>query len=292
MIANFRLTVSAFLLTLTAVGPVVAQTIPLQRTIDVSFTGTVTNSATETIQIRQPNGSFAPYTGPRPDYPYKVGDQVTVGFRTTVPTGAYFQSYGGQIAADGIYRFNIVGPNNSPGPFGVISGFDVSGPIREGNNAGQRLGSAGLTIVYDSRNDSYSVQLPNGSWTAGALDGPSFVYDRATGGLTPSANSCIGPDCSDGLFNLRGTNDTVTFSPIPIRDSVAPVSDGFFGGFTLSGLFNLPIFGSGGSTSGGDPTPVPEPGMMLLFAGGVGWLVRRQRGSPRKPAAARHHTMD
>ena len=73
---------------LLAAMPLAAQTVPQQRTISVQFTGVVTNEISDTIEVRQPDGSFSTFTGPAPDYPYKKGDSVTIGYNTIVPTKA------------------------------------------------------------------------------------------------------------------------------------------------------------------------------------------------------------
>ncbi len=88
-----------------------AQSAPMQRAIPIIFTGIVANDVGSSIRIRQPDGTFAAFTGPVPDYPYVKGDAVTISINANVPTRDYYTSgtYSGQIAADGIYRVPISG---------------------------------------------------------------------------------------------------------------------------------------------------------------------------------------
>jgi PEP-CTERM motif len=259
-----------------------AQTAPTFRVIPVVFTGVVENDVGSSIRIRQPDGSFVPYTGPVPAYPYSKGDVVTISFDATVPTRDFYTSsdYRGQIAADGIYRIGISGPNGFGGTtsIGLGSNYDVSGPIRQGVVFGQPIGSTGLTIVYNSVNDDYSIDFPNNRWTAAKFDGPSFTYNSTTGMIGSSNTTCIGSagctDLGDAGISLSGNATQIQSGNIIISD-LARSTSGIFN-LIFSGNWNLPIFGSGGN-GGGDPTDVPEPGSVLLFAGGVSVLMRRQR---------------
>jgi PEP-CTERM motif len=265
-----------------------AQTAPVSRTIPVIFSGVVTNDVTNEIKIRQPDGSFAPFAGPVPDYPYKVGDEVKISFNAVVPTQAFYAPggpYRGQVAADGLYRINVGGQTGSgsgffPGPGGVgaITSPNVSGPITP--NANTLATSVRMTIVYDSNADSYSLEFPNGSWSMFNLNGPSYTYDQTSGALAATSVACPGGvtfGCNEnnpGGFAFNGTETTAVARNIPIFTPVTPTPTSFIAGlFNLNfgGKWNLPTFGSGGATQ------VPEPGMMLLFAGGVGALVARRR---------------
>jgi hypothetical protein len=270
------------------INPALAQVTPISTNsnrVQVSFTGTVTNDVTNSIQIRLPNGTVTPYTGPVPEYPYKVGDQVSISFSVLAPNKNYYSSpaYTGQQAADGLYDITFLQPAfNPPDAFGVISSVDVTGPIRQ-----EALPNtvAGLTLKYDANADTYSLVFANSGWTINGLDTPSYVYNSATGALVSSGTSCFGPACdgSGTIVRGNGTNASIgsgvapTFlGAPPLSNRIGDVSEpggiiGFFQSLNLAGGFNLPTFGSGGATQ------VPEPGMMLLFAGGVGALAARRR---------------
>lgn len=267
-------------------APATAQTIPTDRLINVTFSGTVTNGPAQTIQLRQPDGSFAPYTGPLPSYPYNTGDAVTVGFTTRVPTSSFYDLNPNLRSADGIYRIGVVGPNNNlSATFGLANNLDVSGPITPAPNSGQPLGTNGLTIVYNANTDSYSLELPRDNWIASLFDAPSFFYDAVTNQLTSAPSSCYlgsrsGCDTQGiGGFSIGSTDLTsVSTSAIPIWQP-APVNTqqpAQVGRFSLgiTGSWNLPTFGN--------PVDVPEPSSLLLFGLGAGIVASRRRKATAK----------
>jgi hypothetical protein len=275
----------------TLLAPLLAAAMPSQavaalyREIPVTFTGVVANDVAGSIMIRQPDGSSIPYTGPVPDYPYKKGDTVSISFNTILPTQEYYTDpgYTGQIAADGIYRINVFGPGNTGTDFfGVAPDFDVSGPMTPTSNAGQDLSVNGMTIVYDSNADSYSMDFANSGWIASLMDAPGFLYDPALGTLSASRSTCLGGspgNCinfGDGGFTLTG-GATSAGATIPVYSSdPASYVAGLFN-MLFTGTWSLPTFGasSGGGSTGG--TEVPEPGMALLFGIGAWAVVARQR---------------
>jgi hypothetical protein len=265
-----------------------AQTAPLTRTVTLTFSGVVANDVAQSIEIRQPDGSYAPFTGPVPDYPYRQGDQVAISFNATLPTADFYTSstYGGQTAADGIYRITLTGPNNassSPLGLGNTSGHDVAGPIGEVLNAFQRLGLSGMTVVYDSKADTYALEYPSGAYIMSLFDGPGYAYDSRTGTLSSVGSTCAGgtaTSCTvsgDGGFALRGDADSVTATGLTIwgPDTNFPETQARWGTFDLNfeGSWG---FSSNGASSGG-PVSVPEPGVALLFAFGTMMLARRRR---------------
>lgn len=272
------------------VAPATAQTAPISRSVPLTFTGVVANDITNTIKVRQPDGTTVPYVGPVPDYPYKAGDPVTISFNATLPTKAFYEPggpYHGQIAADGIYRISLGGQTGSgytPGPGGVsaVTVPDVSGPISGDANG---YGSyARMIIVYDSKADTYSLEFPNGSWGLSDMNGPSYTYDQTSGALAPAAANCRGGtrigcnDINPGGFGITGNESSASanisiWSPATNNDPNTSYIDGLFN-LLINGSWNLPTWngGSGGSTE------VPEPGMAVLFgSGALAMLARRRR---------------
>jgi hypothetical protein len=274
----FSIAITAF-----ATSAANAQSGPLTRTVPVTFTGVVANDVTNEIRIRQPDGSYAPFTGPVPDYAYTKGDVVTLSYNAILPTRAAYQPggpYQGQVAADGIYRISLVAPAYGGGPLGLgtANNIDVSGPIGPASNFGQPT-NLRMTVVYDSNADSYSLELgAPGSFVAGAFAGPGYTYDANTGQLTPCAGASCAPQPADNnQFNLvttatgLATTGIGIFGTAPGNGAGSGNRAGLFG-LSFDGSWNLPIFGGGGS-----PTSVPEPGTIILFGAATAALMRRRR---------------
>jgi hypothetical protein len=256
--------------------------------VRLTFTGVVTNDVTDTIMIRQPlTGGLVPYTGPKPDYPYKKGDALTITFVADVPNKNYtgpLGQYDGQTAAGGIYKFDLVPFSSGVSGFGVVFPTPVvAGPITASANAsGPSI--RGLSILYDANADSYSLDIASSGWQAGSYRTPLYEYDQATNSLS-GRSGCVEVTQTDcGLNSFRFSGDatsasygSTTANPgIPIVIPGTDTAMGFLSGLLFSGSWNLPIRGSGGSTD------VPEPGMAILFASGVAAMMRRRRRA--KPA--------
>lgn len=256
--------------------PAWAQTAPIERTIPVTYTGVVSAIAADTILVRQPDGSLVRYTGPLPDLGYTKGDPVTISFNATLPTRAFYDSgvYRGQIAADGIYRISVSNPyygGSTANGIGNSSVADVSGPINPELNFGQPTNTR-MTIVYDYNTDSYSIE-GNGGFLSSAYAGPGYIYDAATGSYLACGGSvsCRTSQTQDPvLFSLASSGHSITSSNVRIHstDPNSGTGTGFFS-WLFSGSWNLPQFGGA--------TPVPEPGMMVLFGGATATLAWRRR---------------
>ena len=286
--ASFRNSALLFTGTLFWSVSIAAQMSPITKTIPVTFTGTVTNDVTNTIRLRQPDGSFANFAGPVPDYPYRVGDKVTLSFNATVPTAAFYApggGYRGQVAADGIYRIVMGVPaytgGTAPGGAGNMTALNISGPapIRQTLNSGQPTNTAGFTIVYDSNKDSYSLEFPRGNWISSLYSGPGYIYDAATNTMSLCNTGQIGsPGCSranDVGISFRGDATSVTTgNATNVFDTAGNVA-GFFS-MMFSGAWDMPTYDPG------TPIDVPEPGTLLLFAGGSAFLIRRQRNRDKQ----------
>lgn len=279
-------TASMFGIALAALGAAPAaqaQTAATTQTISLTFSGIVANTVSNTVRIRQPDGSYVPYTGPVPEFPYKQDEPISISFRATVPTRAFYDTvYQGQLAADGIYRIRVNTPSSGSG-IGTVGGAtaaDVSGSIGYSPNYGEPAYTA-MTLVYDYNKDSYYVE-GNGGFLAGALYGPGYVFDGATGNLV----SCQGMTCAPSYydfnsFNLRDEGGVLAARNVGIYDPVSGSNRAGLWDLVFSGSWNLPQFGGG---SGG-VTQVPEPASMLLFGGGAAAIAfrRRRRGNRATP---------
>lgn len=257
-----------------------AQTAPISRTIPVTFTGTVTGSAGNSLMVRQPDGSMTPYAGPLPDYPYAVGDAVTISFNATLPTREFYDSvYAGQKAADGIYRITVSSPyyngGTAPGGIGNSTAADVSGPISPALNSGQPTNTR-MTIVYDYNTDSYAIE-GSGSFVSGAYSLPGYLYDAASGAYllcgTSGQPGCLPSASYDPILSsLSGGADGSRVNVANVRVLSTDPASG-----TGTGVFSLSFLGSWSLPQAGGATPVPEPGMLLLFGAASALLPLRRR---------------
>jgi hypothetical protein len=240
--------------------------------IELTFTGIVQATPTDNIAVRQPDGSYGPYTGTNaPTYPVTAGDTVTVTFKGTAPdvNGPALPPGG----VDGIYRF----PLNSPAYVGAnplaynVSGIDVGGFGSSQGTGGERFGAGGFDLVYNSRTGEYAIDLgTDGIYSFGYVSLPSYRHDPVADLFTP------GPNCGRDRWacpssSARGTIDTLTFSNINMYGPDGyPI--GALGPLVLVGSFNLPTYAL--------PAQVDAPAAAPLFAGGLailGWRMGRRR---------------
>lgn len=256
-----------------------AQTAPVQ----VEFVGTITSSVSDTLLIRTANGTV-PWTGPLPDYPYVVGDQIRISF-SAQPSGEYLDPNFPYQPADGIYRFSILGRSQLPGApsLGVasLSGLDVSGPI---GPSGFTESAAGLVLTFNSNTGAWDLVMPNGGFALYEFDGPGLTYDRTSNSLALSSTTREpGLGCGElgaGCFGITGTMTSGVADRIPVWGT-----DGSFAGI-FSILWSGNWFVNGQQVGGGGSTDVPEPGQLGLFAMAL-MAVALRRGRRRlQPAFA------
>jgi PEP-CTERM motif len=254
----------------------------VSRTIPVTFTGVVANNVTNDIRIRQSDGTYAQYTGPVPDYPYRQGDTVSFSFNAVVPTRAAYDA-GGPLAnaasADGIYRITVSNPfysgGGAGGGIGNATNSDVSGPINPIDTFGQPTNTR-MTLVYDYIADSYSIDFSNGGLVTGAYSTPSYLFDAQSGALTPCAGFACGERPLNATATFFGTATEISGRNIGINGTApgnGPTSGSRTGLFDLifSGSWNLPSY------NGGGPIDVPEPATTFFFAAGAAAVMRRRR---------------
>jgi hypothetical protein len=104
--AGFALAVCAV-----AIAPLASTARAQTTTVPVTFNGTVSISASDTVSIRQADGSYAAYTGSLPAFPYQDGQAVSISFNATVPSAAWYAANPSAAAmtqaADGVYRITL-----------------------------------------------------------------------------------------------------------------------------------------------------------------------------------------
>lgn len=265
---------------------------PYSEYLTVTYSGTVANPVNDTIMIRQPDGTSAPYTGPLPAWDYQKGQQVTISYTAIVPNAAYFSSprYTGQQAADGVYQISLsASPNNNANGFGPVA--PVKGTIG-GSTFYPAQGSGGgapgmsQTLIYNANTDQYMIAGSGGFREVVNPSFPRAVYDGTTGAIT---GTCTTAACQQAFVNgftvdnflhgdTAGPNPTININgQVPIIDNATGAIVGYFQAF-LNGVWSLPQFGggSGGGGSGGG-TAVPEPSMLALFGASSGLLAIRRR---------------
>jgi len=264
------------LVTLASAGEAAAQAVP----VTITFAGQVANDPAQSIMLRSLDPAtgvtLVPFGGSAPAYAYNQGDAVTFTLTTSLPSAADLASgrYDAARQADGTYRIGLIGPNNA-GTFagvGVVSNFDVSGPIAMTLNSGQPLGGGGLAVVIDPADYSYALATTSG-WSFATFDAPGYTYDPISGSMSAASTTCaFRGACAlngDGGFRLAGDLLSAAAGNIPIHDAAGGVR-GFFS-MLFSGQWSLPAYTPGGATQ------VPEPGTMLLFGAGAAAVLRRAR---------------
>lgn len=272
-----------FAIALLASAPMTAQaqTAPISRTVQVTFTGVVSSTAADTMLVRQPDGSMTTFQGSLPPLPYAQGDPVTLSFNATLPTKAFYDSgaYRGQVAADGIYRITLADPYYTGGGtifngIGNSTAADITGPINPTMNFGQPTNTR-MTIVYDYNNDSYSIE-GGGNFFSGAYTSPGYIYDAATKSYLACSNemTCKGTPDLDPIQTTLFASGANTIQSGNIRvtsnDPTSGTGTGIFS-WLFSGSWNLPQFNPGGVVQ------VPEPGMLGMFGMASLALVWRRR---------------
>ncbi|MDE1467577.1 PEP-CTERM sorting domain-containing protein [Aurantiacibacter sp. D1-12] len=259
-------------------GQVRAETVPLSQQITITYDATVIQNAEDNLRVRLADGTLTDYTGPLPDYPLQVGDSFTFTATAQVPTQEFYDNfYAGPIAEDGIYEFAVSSLDPGTDPVtGYIESFSVSTPLQPTLNFGQPT-VARVGLVYDYNTDTYYID-PDSSFNSGAYGGPGYIYDAASGTYVPcsGATGCTPSAAYDpvifGLNGLQGTGSVGALNiPVYSTDPFSAEGQGFFD-LLFSGSWSLPTY----SASSG--TPVPAPGMLVLFGLGAFGAFRLRKG--------------
>ena len=269
-------------------GIALAQESDVSRVVTIRFDGTVTQSAQDTLTIRRQDGSLVEYSGDLPSYPLKVGDDFSFTAEAVLPTRAFYDTtYAGPVAEDGIYRLRLTSPDAGTSPVtGYIESFSVSSPLQPTLNLGQ-LPDASLSVVYDYGTDSYSLDGGE-NFFSGSYGAPGYIYDADSATYLP----CSGPQACRAtaaddpvIFGLQGEGGGTQLSTSGIRVNSTDPSSGMGTGFfdlIFSGGWNLPTYPAQSSSGA---TPVPAPGMLVLFGAGAAGLAWRRRRAVRSRRA-------
>ncbi len=268
---------------LAAASPALAEPVSATREITIKFTGELFEGPEQTLMVRgleagPPEAPLEPFAGDLPDYTLAVGDTFTFTIEANLPTGAFFADTNLAVPnADGTFNYTLSldpSPSTNFNP-GFVRTFAPSEPLSVTNNTGS-FTTLELDLIYDPATDSYALD-PLGGFSGVNYAATGYVFDAATQQYvlcgTSGAIDCRGSPSPDLVTTtLASTTDYQFLRTGGIRvNSTDPTSVAGTGGFSLSffGGWNLPIYGS-------NPTPVPAPGMLLLFGLGAG-LVLRQR---------------
>jgi hypothetical protein len=255
--------------------------------VPVEFTGVVTASGTDNLQIRDADNNLIPYTGPVPDYPLDTGDTFTLSFDAVVPSAQAIADGFVPLSADGIYRFEI-GPPTPLDNFREfaavtnVSGTGGIGPDPDDASISGRPFGGGLVIVYDSIADSYSLDSTSEDGFAfgiNNLDGPLLAYDQVSNLFTTSLFSAAIPEsASSPFFGFNGNSAAQGTFLSGVYQPGTP-SGGYLFDVDIDGGWNLPLFGAS------DPVPVPAPPMMILFGLAAAVMLGRRKRTSLKGAA-------
>jgi hypothetical protein len=267
-IAAFGL--SALAITATITAPANAQTAP--AFVDITFTGTVTRAANDTIVASNPDGSTTTLSGTQiPDYRYNAGDNLVTTFRFLTNQPAFANaSCGGRFALG--FAAQITGNPCGVELSSVNTPFGFVGLGGLGGDANPTI--TGLDLLLDP-DGTYLVDMPMGSYSMRYVGVNPFLYNAATGELLPPGNVvCVDPfSCPAGVITGTATGWSAN---VPIRGQFGNFSGssgsatydaGSAGTFSVSGLFG----------TGGGPVDVPEPASLLFFGAGAAALAARRR---------------
>lgn len=250
--------------------PAVAQT---TGWVDYTFNGTVAITRADETVVRNPDGSTVTFASEDiPAYRYSAGDRLSTTFRVDLNSATLSNPDCGG-------RFTLT---TTGGACTVYA--QVSTPFGNLSYGGATSDSppliTGIDLVADPATGGWRLDLPTGTYSMRWVGVNPYYYDSATGTLSgPTGNICVDVfNCPTGV--ITGTATSMVFGSIPIAGDFGKVRPGYNVGYLAgsAGTFAL-TGGFAGSTGGGggDPTPVPEPGLVGLFALGAAGLVWRRR---------------
>lgn len=237
---------------------------------ELRFTGTVTQSGNDAITARNPDGSTTTLTGDQiPQYRYGPGDAMELTFVIDKNQPVFSNPACSN-------RFAITFNPGSGSCVAEISQVRTPfGQVGMGGTGGDSFPSVvGMDVLRDA-NGNLTVDLPTGSYTMRYVGVNPYFYTSATGSLSgPTSEPCVSAfDCLAGI--ITGTLNGWSTN-IPIAGDFGLVRPGFDVGYDAGSAGPLQVSGSFAGSSG-NPTDVPAPGALLLFAGGAVVIARRRQ---------------
>jgi len=274
---GLKIAIAGLALSLSMPAMMQAQSTADFKTVPVSFTGTVIYDPVQPIRIEIPAALTTsglpvtvPYIGPAPSGQLQTGDQVNFSFNVTVPTSDFLSSasYAGPVASDGVYRLTVVGPVPKdaggvlalPGTYAQYGQGSVSGPYIEPGAGAESPAIAGMAVVYDAEQGTYSLKFPADD-PSGAVPAPKDLPGFQIGNDAPEPAGPVATVVAT-LAPVLGLADP---APTPVDPQRQPVAQPQ----RPADEPTIPVE---------RPIQVPEPGMLLLFgAAAAALFLRRDR---------------
>lgn len=264
-----------------ASSPVLADFIPISRQVELTFNGTVTQSAGETLIVTDAQGHEMPFNVDLADFPIKVGDPFTYSYRAGIPTAAFFETFDIPLDDDGLYRVRLFLDQVTGGSFariGDVTGLTLSGPLFPTEAITGGGPGSFHTLAIDPVTNEVFIDHEAG-FANKPYSGPFLVFNSETETYELCGN-CLTtifentgsiPDPLEYRLTGNAMGTELSFSAF-IPTTLGGIVPGA-GSYSLvySGNWNLP------SLSSRSTTAVPEPGILLLFGAGAAGLVARRR---------------
>ena len=259
---------TASLALLVATSPAVAQSGDFY---ELRFAGTVTQSGNDVITARNPDGSTTTLTGDQiPQYRFGPGDAMALTFIIDKNQPVFSDPTCGN-------RFAITfNPGASACVAEISRVLTPFGQVGMGGTGGDSFPRVlGMDVLRDA-SGNLTVDLPTGSYTMRYVGVNPYFYDSATRTLSgPTNEQCVSAfDCLAGI--ITGTL-TGWSTNIPIAGDFGLVRPGLDIGYDAGTAGSFQVSGQFGGGSSGNPTDVPAPSMMVMFALGAGIIAARRR---------------
>ncbi|MGB3753361.1 MAG: PEP-CTERM sorting domain-containing protein [Parerythrobacter sp.] len=247
-----------------------ATSVPGQSPVRLRYSGVVSYEIEDKVALRNPDGSTTIFERSAFETPIEPGRTVSLNYIFDGNDPVFSNPSCGNSG-----RAISSGAASGPCSLSVrpqVTGA-LGGPVQGGANGANAPFLTGVGISKDSETGAFSLSTPS-EYQIGFFDLPKYQYDSASQSILGLDRTCfdfrICPNdramATDGRlrFDLLAHGD--------FNNSVVPFSEGYRAGR----VGFLDILG-GFSFSERDPTPVPAPGMLLLFGLGALTVFNRRR---------------